>query len=69
MKMKLQQTGIDVENFSPLPPANSGRPERLLDGRPGSPASPCRQPAEVLSDRDHARLMEERYGIGAEGFF
>jgi hypothetical protein len=69
MRVKLQKTGICAEAIMAMTNVRDECPEQLLGSVPGSLIPQGQKPAETVSDKEYAKVMEERYGICAEGFF
>lgn len=69
MEAKSQMMGIGVEKFIAAHPANAVRPDRLFHRISDSFRPSYRQPAEMMTDLEYTKFMEESYGILEEGVF
>lgn len=69
MEAKSQMMSIRDEKFIAIRNGNNGRRDRLFHPIHGSLRLECHQPAEMMTDLEYTKFMEERYGILEEGLF
>lgn len=69
MEVKSQKMSICVEKFIATHHANAEHPDRLFHGIPDSLRPQYHQPAEMMTDLEYTKFMEESYGILEEGVF
>lgn len=69
MGNKSQRLGIGIENRAAGHNPDAQGPERLFQSAPGSFIPNYPRPAEMMTDLQYAKFMEESYGILVEGYF
>jgi len=69
MEAKSQMMSIGVEKFIAIHNANAARPDRLFHSIPDSLRPQYHQSAEMMTDLEYTKFMEESYGILEEGVF
>jgi hypothetical protein len=69
MEVKSQMMSICVEKFTAIHHANAACPDRLFHSIPDSLRPQYHQPAEMMTDLEYTKFMEESYGILEEGVF
>jgi len=69
MKVKSQMMSVCVEKFIAIHHANAERPDRLFHCIPDSFRPQYHQSAEMMTDLEYTKFMEESYGILEEGVF
>ncbi|MBU1964292.1 MAG: hypothetical protein KKD24_00575 [Proteobacteria bacterium] len=69
MEVKSQMMSIRVEKFIPIHNANAERPDRLFHSIPDSLRPQYHQSAQMMTDLEYTKFMEESYGILEEGVF
>jgi hypothetical protein len=69
MEAKSQMMSIGLEKLIAVHHANAERPDRPLHSIPDSFRPQYHQPAEMMTDLEYTKFMEESYGILEEGVF
>ncbi|MEK7243367.1 MAG: hypothetical protein AAB112_04250 [Thermodesulfobacteriota bacterium] len=69
MEAKSQMMSICVEKFIAVHNANAERQDRLFHSIPDSLRPQYHQSAEMMTDLEYTKFMEESYGILEEGVF
>lgn len=70
MEVKSQMMSIGVEKFIAIHNAtNAERPDRLFHSIPDSLRPQYHQSAQMMTDLEYTKFMEESYGILEEGVF
>jgi hypothetical protein len=69
MEVKSQMMGIGIEKSIAIHHANAERPDRLFHSIPDSFRPQYHQSAEMMTDLEYTKSMEESYGILEEGVF
>jgi len=69
MEVKSQMRSVRVEKLIAIHHANAERPGRRFHSIPDSLRLQYHQSAEMMTDLEYTKFMEESYGILEEGVF
>lgn len=69
MEVKSQKMRIGVEKFTAIHHATAERPDRLFHSIPDSLRPQYHQSAQMMTDLEYTKFMEESYGILEESVF